>query len=86
MKWPSTAYVATTSPCSNSLRTLTLPNGSDAAKLAAGNVIGSCAFHAVPRHMVKTVREQGSVSSPNADADKSSATFESTKAPSAAHL
>lgn len=47
-------------------------NGSDAAKLAAGNVIGSCAFHAVPRHMVKTVREQGSVASPNADADKGS--------------
>lgn len=37
-------------------------NGSDAAKRAAGNVIGSCAFHAVPRHMVKTVREQGDVS------------------------
>lgn len=33
-------------------------NGSDAAKAAAGNVIGSCAFHAVPRHMVKTVRHQ----------------------------
>ena len=47
-------------------------NGSDAAKLAAGNVIGSCAFHAVPRHMVKTVREQGSVASSNADAGKGS--------------
>lgn len=33
-------------------------NGSDAAKAAAGNVIGSCVFHAVPRHMRKTVREQ----------------------------
>lgn len=47
-------------------------NGSDAAKLAAGNVIGSCAFHAVPRHMVKTVREQGSVASSNTDAGKGS--------------
>lgn len=43
-------------------------NGSDAAKLAAGNVIGSCTFHAVPRHMVKTVREQGSAAVANADA------------------
>lgn len=33
-------------------------NGSDAAKRAAGNVIGRCAFHAVPRHMVDTVRAQ----------------------------
>ena len=33
-------------------------NGSDAAKRAAGNVIGRCAFHAVPRHMVATVRAQ----------------------------
>lgn len=33
-------------------------NGSDSAKRAAGNVIGSCAFHAVPRHMVATVRAQ----------------------------
>lgn len=36
-------------------------NGSEAAKRAAGNVIGNCAFHAVPRHMVKTVREQGDI-------------------------
>ncbi|MDM8300785.1 HAD hydrolase family protein [Collinsella tanakaei] len=33
-------------------------NGSAAAKRAAGNVIGRCAFHAVPRHMVATVRER----------------------------
>lgn len=33
-------------------------NGSDDAKAAAGTVIGSCAFHAVPRHMVRTVRAQ----------------------------
>ena len=33
-------------------------NGSDAAKRAAGNVIGRCAFHAVPRRMVATVRAQ----------------------------
>ena len=31
-------------------------NGSDAAKRAAGNVIGNCAAHAVPRHMVATLR------------------------------
>ena len=34
-------------------------NGSDAAKLAAGTVIGSCALHAVPRHMLRTVRREG---------------------------
>ena len=34
-------------------------NGSDAAKRAAGNVIGSCALHAVPRHIVRTVRGEG---------------------------
>lgn len=34
-------------------------NGSDAAKRAAGNVIGSCALHAVPRHIVRTVRREG---------------------------
>lgn len=35
-------------------------NGSDAAKRAAGAVIGHCATHAVPRHMVATVhRERG---------------------------
>lgn len=33
-------------------------NGSDDAKRAAGNVIGSCTFHAVPRHMLATVRAQ----------------------------
>ena len=33
-------------------------NGSDAAKSAAGNVIGSCAGWAVPRHMLRTLREQ----------------------------
>ena len=36
-------------------------NGSDAAKRAAGNVIGSCALHAVPRHIVRTVRREGSL-------------------------
>ncbi len=35
-------------------------NGSDAAKRAAGTVIGSCALHAVPRHMVATVRAERS--------------------------
>lgn len=34
-------------------------NGSDAAKRAAGNVIGSCALHSVPRHIVRTVRREG---------------------------
>lgn len=34
-------------------------NGSDAAKRAAGSVIGSCALHAVPRHIVRTVRREG---------------------------
>lgn len=34
-------------------------NGSDAAKAAAGNVIGSCSLHAVPRHIVATVRREG---------------------------
>ncbi len=34
-------------------------NGSEAAKRAAGNVIGNCALHAVPRHMVATLRSQG---------------------------
>lgn len=33
-------------------------NASDAAKRAAGRVIGSCACYAVPRHMVATVRAQ----------------------------
>ena len=33
-------------------------NGSDAAKRAAGNVIGNCAFYAVPRHIMRTVRAQ----------------------------
>lgn len=34
-------------------------NGSDAAKRAAGNVIGSCAFYSVPRHILATVRREG---------------------------
>ncbi|MBM6775403.1 HAD family phosphatase [Olsenella profusa] len=34
-------------------------NASDAAKRAAGHVIGSCALHAVPRHMLATVRREG---------------------------
>lgn len=33
-------------------------NGSDEAKSAAGNVIGNCAGWAVPRHMLRTLREQ----------------------------
>ena len=33
-------------------------NGSDAAKAAAAEIIGSCATHAVPRHMLVTMREQ----------------------------
>lgn len=32
---------------------------SEAAKQAAGNVIGSCVLHAVPRHMLATVRREG---------------------------
>ena len=35
-----------------------MSNGSDAAKSAAGNVIGNCAAWAVPRHMLRTLREQ----------------------------
>lgn len=36
------------------------PRGaSDAAKRAAGHVIGSCALHAVPRHIARTVRREG---------------------------
>lgn len=36
------------------------PRGaSEAAKRAAGTVIGSCAWHAVPRHMARTVRREG---------------------------
>ncbi|WP_321971880.1 HAD-IIB family hydrolase [Paratractidigestivibacter sp.] len=31
-------------------------NGSDEAKRAAGNVIGPCALHAVPRHMLRSLR------------------------------
>lgn len=34
-------------------------NGSEAARSAAGTVIGRCLFHAVPRHMVATVRREG---------------------------
>lgn len=36
-------------------------NASEAAKRAAGNVIGSCALHAVPRHMLATVRRDGAL-------------------------
>lgn len=36
-------------------------NGSKEAKRAAGTVIGPCALHAVPRHMVATVRRQGKI-------------------------
>ena len=36
-------------------------NGSPAAKRAAGTVIGSCATYAVPRHVVRTLRAQGSL-------------------------
>ena len=36
-------------------------NASDEAKRAAGNVIGSCAQHAVPRHMLATVRREGAL-------------------------
>lgn len=32
---------------------------SPAAKRAAGSVIGSCALHAVPRHIARTVRREG---------------------------
>lgn len=35
-------------------------NAGDTAKTAASEVIGSCALHAVPRHMVRTVRSQRS--------------------------
>lgn len=33
-------------------------NGSDAAKQAAGTVIGHCALHAVPHHIMRTLRAQ----------------------------
>ena len=36
-------------------------NGSPAAKRAAGTVIGPCATYAVPRHVVRTLRAQGSL-------------------------
>lgn len=36
-----------------------MSNGSDAAKRAAGSVIGSCALHSVPRHILATVRREG---------------------------
>ena len=36
-------------------------NASEAAKRAAGNVIGSCTLHAVPRHMLTTVRRDGAL-------------------------
>lgn len=35
-------------------------NASDAAKAAAGNVIGPCSRHAVPKHMLATLRAQQS--------------------------
>ena len=35
-------------------------NGSDAAKAAASETIGSCKFHAVPKHMLATARAQRS--------------------------
>lgn len=35
-------------------------NASDAAKRAAGTVIGSNVFHAVPKHMLRTLRDQRS--------------------------
>ncbi len=35
-----------------------MSNGSDAAKAAAGQVIGPCALHAVPRHMLRTLRKE----------------------------
>ena len=33
-------------------------NGSDEAKAAASATIGRCEFHAVPRHILKTLRSQ----------------------------
>lgn len=36
-------------------------NASAAAKEAAGHVIGSCTFHAVPRHMWATARREGAL-------------------------
>ena len=36
-------------------------NGSEDAKRAAGHVIGSCALHAVPRHMLATTRREGAL-------------------------
>lgn len=38
-------------------------NGTREAKRAAGNVIGPCALHAVPRHMMATLRRQGRIPS-----------------------
>ena len=35
-------------------------NGSDAAKAAASATIGSCMAHAVPKHMLATMRKQNS--------------------------
>lgn len=35
-------------------------NASDEAKAAAGRTIGHCAFHAVPRHILRTLRSQRS--------------------------
>lgn len=35
-------------------------NASDAAKAAASATIGSCMVHAVPKHMLATMRKQNS--------------------------
>ena len=35
-----------------------MSNGSDAAKAAASATIGNCAFHAVPKHILRTLRAQ----------------------------
>lgn len=35
-----------------------MSNGSDAAKAAASTTIGSCTFHAVPKHILRTLRVQ----------------------------
>lgn len=43
-------------------------NGRDDAKRAAGHVIGSCALHAVPRHMLATVRREDARRSADASA------------------
>lgn len=51
----------TTSPCSSVSATATRPkNASDAAKAAASATIGNCMVHAVPKHMLATMRKQNS--------------------------